>query len=87
MEHLPIYIKIVFILTTLLSLWLLYKATNKSKAIITTFLVWLGLQTALSLPGFYTVSHGVPPRFALLLAPPLPVTNQVYNARRPKAIG
>ncbi|MDN3580805.1 hypothetical protein [Mucilaginibacter flavus] len=71
MEHLPIYIKIVFILTALLSLWLLYKATNQSKAIIITVLAWLGLQTALSLTGFYTVSRGVPPRFALLLVPPL----------------
>ncbi len=71
MEHLPIYIKIVFILTALLSLWLLYKATNQSKVIIITVLSWLGLQTALSLTGFYTVSRGVPPRFALLLVPPL----------------
>jgi hypothetical protein len=71
MEHWPIYIKIVFILTTLLGLWLLYKATNQSKPIIITVLLWLVLQTVVSITGFYTVSSGVPPRFALLLAPPL----------------
>jgi hypothetical protein len=71
MEQLPIYINIVFVLSTLLAMLLLYKATNYSKTVIIITLVWLVLQTAISLTGFYTFTKSVPPRFALLLMPPM----------------
>jgi hypothetical protein len=71
MEHLPIYITAVFILTILLAAGLLYKAGNYSKPLITIVLLWLTLQAVIGLSGFYTVSAGIPPRFVLLLIPPL----------------
>jgi hypothetical protein len=70
MEHLPLYIYVVFMATTLLGLGLLYKAINYSKAII-AILAWLGLQAVVSLTGFYTVTDTAPPRFGLLLIPPV----------------
>ncbi len=70
-QHLPIYISIVFGLTTLLTVWFFYKATNKSKITIVVLLGWLALQTAISLTGFYTVTDTVPPRFMLLVLPAL----------------
>ena len=70
MEHLPIDIYIVFVLGAITTLWLLYKATYYSKWVIIITLLWLALQAAVSLSGFYTVTSGVPPRFALLLMPP-----------------
>lgn len=70
MEHLPIDIYIVFVLGTITTLWLLYKATHYSKWVMIITLLWLALQSAISLSGFYTVTSGVPPRFALLLMPP-----------------
>ena len=70
MEHLPIDIYIVFALGAIITLLLLYKATHYSKPVIIITLLWLALQATISLSGFYTVTGGVPPRFALLLMPP-----------------
>jgi hypothetical protein len=71
MEQLPIYIDAVFILTTALTAWFLYKATGYSKLLIIISLLWLILQGAISLTGFYTLTNSVPPRFGLLLFPPV----------------
>jgi hypothetical protein len=71
MEHLPLYISIVFILTTFFTLWMLYRAANYSKPVIIIVLLWLIIQSVISLSGFYTVTNVMPPRFALLLLPPV----------------
>jgi hypothetical protein len=65
------YIDLVFVGTVLLTLLLLYKATGFSKRVIVVTLAWLVLQAVIGLSGFYTVTTGGPPRFALLLLPPL----------------
>lgn len=71
MEHLPAYIYITFILATLLSMLLLYKSARYSKALVIITLTWLALQAAVSLTGSYTVTNVSPPRFGLLLIPPV----------------
>ena len=70
MENLPIYISIVFLLTTILTAGLFYKATNNSKTTIIILLTWMTLQTFIGLSGFYTVTDTIPPRFLLLVLPP-----------------
>jgi hypothetical protein len=70
MENLPLYISVVFILTTLLTVWFFYKAANKSKAVLFILFGWLVLQAIIGLTGFYTVTNTLPPRFALLVLPP-----------------
>lgn len=71
MAGLPFYIAGSFIITTLLALAFLYKAARGSKAVLLLSLAWLGLQGAIGLSGFYTVTTTVPPRLGLLLLPPL----------------
>ncbi len=71
MEQLPGYISIVFIITTLISVALLIKVAKYSKIAIIGSIIWLTLQGFLGIVGFYTVTNNVPPRFTLLLAPPL----------------
>ena len=72
MEHLPIYISILFVLTVSLTMGLLYKAANYSKPVIIVTLAWLTFQAIIGLSGFYTVTASIfPPRFALLLMPPV----------------
>ena len=71
MQHLPLYISIVFILTTLLTVWFLYQASRSSKTTIITILIWLTIQSIIALTGFYTDTNTFPPRFLLLVAPPL----------------
>jgi hypothetical protein len=70
MENLPIYISLVFGLTAALAVFLFYKAANHSKTALSLLLIWLLLQTVISLSGFYTVTDTLPPRFLLLIGPP-----------------
>jgi hypothetical protein len=71
MENLPSYIGVVFILTTLLTVAIFYKASNNSKTTLVVLLAWLALQTIIGLSGFYAVTNTLPPRFVLLVLPPL----------------
>lgn len=71
MEHLPIYISILFVLTTFLTLFFFYKAAARPKTALIVLLVWMSLQTAVGISGFYTITDTIPPRFLLLVGPPL----------------
>ena len=71
MEQLPIYISLVFTITTLLTASLLYKANTYSKSLLVIIISWLTLQAAISLSGFYFLTTGTPPRFALSIVPPV----------------
>lgn len=70
LPNLPAYINIVFILTVLLTLWFLWKASSSSTAIIVA-VVWLVIQGALSYSGFYQKTSSMPPRLALAVVPAL----------------
>jgi hypothetical protein len=71
MNTLPTYISLLFIVTTFLTLWLFYKAANKSVPVTVILVCWLILQAFIALSGFYTKTDVVPPRFPLLIVPPL----------------
>ena len=71
MEKLPVYVPLVFGLTTVLALWLLYQATHQSKVVVTGAALWLVGQSALALSGFYWITDTLPPRMLLLVLPPL----------------
>lgn len=85
MEHLPIYISTVFILTTLLTLFTLYKAGGSSRLIFFV-IIWLAAQAVIGLTGFYTSNTTVPPRFALLLIPPIVFITILFLTKGGKAI-
>jgi len=67
--YLPLYINIIFILTTLLTIYLFYKSTNRSKATFVILFAWIIIQAILGLWGFYTITNTFPPRFILLALP------------------
>ena len=71
MENLPVYISIIFGLTTILTAWLFYKAAGNSKPVLLIILIWLVVQALIAGSGFYTVTDTLPPRFLLLVLPPL----------------
>jgi hypothetical protein len=71
MDNLPAYVGIVFALTAFLTIWIFYKATRRSIMTLILLFVWLILQGFVSLTGFYTNTSGMPPRFILLVLPPL----------------
>lgn len=70
-ENLPAYISIIFILTTLLSVLLFYKAANNSKTVLLIVSVWIIIQGIVSYSKFYLAEKTFPPRFFLLIVPPL----------------
>ena len=82
MEQIPDYIKIIFVFTTLLTIYFVYKAGNYSKTVIIGIISWLALQAFISLTGFYTFFDIMPPRFALLLFPPLLVIAILFIIKR-----
>jgi len=71
MLTLPIYIPLAFMLTTVLTVVIFYKATHYSKPPMYTLIAWLGLQGAVALTGFYLDTGSFPPRFVLLILPAL----------------
>jgi len=71
MQQLPIYVSMLFILTTILTMGIFYFAANKSKKVLFISVIWLIIQLTISLTGFYTITNTLPPRFILLIGPPL----------------
>jgi hypothetical protein len=71
MHNLPLYIPIVFGITTLLTVGLFAKAAGNVKATLIIILLWLAIQSAISLTGFYAVTSSNPPRFLLAVLPPV----------------
>jgi hypothetical protein len=71
MENVPPYIGVVFALTTVLAVWIFYKATGRSALSIVILLFWLIVQGFVAHSRFYTLADTVPPRFILLILPPI----------------
>lgn len=71
LAQLPLYVSLIFGLTTLLTVWFFYRAAHESKVSLLVLLLWLTIQTALGLSGFYLKTDTTPPRFPALVAPPL----------------
>ncbi len=71
MDNLPLFISLIFGLTTILCSVFFYKATGYSKTTLLILVSWLALQAGIGLSGFYTVTDSIPPRFLLLVLPPI----------------
>ncbi|WP_431295213.1 hypothetical protein [Pedobacter sp. P26] len=71
MEHLPLSLYLLFVLTALLTLILFFRAAGFSKGLISIFSLWLIIQSILSISGFYQVTNLMPPRFILLILLPI----------------
>lgn len=70
MSQLPFYISFVFVLTTLITVLLFSMAAKKPKTTLIILIIWLILQAAISLTGFYKITNNIPPRFILSTLPP-----------------
>ena len=92
MLDLPIYIPIIFILTTFLTLLLLYIAVLKSGKADADFILWLSLgwlvvQGVATLLNFYnTNTTAFPPKFILLVLPPVLFIAYLFFSERGKHI-
>ena len=71
MENISLAIIILFSLTVVAAVWLFFKSANYSKSLILVVAVWIVMQSVLGLVGFYTNWGSLPPRFPLLIGPPV----------------
>ncbi|MBK8551001.1 MAG: hypothetical protein IPL53_08065 [Ignavibacteria bacterium] len=70
-ENLPNSIVNIFILTTFLTAYLFFKASGNSYIPVFIMFIWLFIQSAVGHSEYYTVTNSMPPRFTLLVLPPL----------------
>lgn len=68
MAEISIFTSLGLILTTLISIWLFFKASN-TKKIFYGIIIWMLIVGVLGVTGFYQKLGTFPPRFTLLLAP------------------
>jgi hypothetical protein len=69
MEHVPASLGLAFGLVALVALALFWRAAHYSRRTLGVLLLWVGLQSAVALSGFYTVTNSLPPRTLALVAP------------------
>lgn len=79
METLPLYVYLTFGLTVITAACLFYMAAGYSKSFLFLFIAWIGLQTILSVSGFYKIAGATPPRFPLLVVPPVVLVIFLFN--------
>jgi len=82
MENLPVFISLLFGLTTILTVWIFYKATGNSKLVLLLITIWLALQTFIAISGFYTQTNTFPPRFLLLVLPPALLITSLFMSTK-----
>src|SRR5688572_9929835 len=70
-ESLPSYINVVFIATAFLTIFIFFRAAHHPKMAIAVIAVWMLVQGIVGYTGFYSHPFTVPPRFPLLVAPPV----------------
>lgn len=82
-EQVPYFVSLLFILTTLLTAWFFFKASN-SKFAIFILLAWISVQAIITQSNFYLDTTTVPPRFLLLVVPPLLLIVYLFNSQQGK---
>lgn len=85
MKSTPAAIGIAFGLVTLFSVGLFFMAARKDRKILVVLIIWLVVQTALGLSGFFTRTDTVPPRLLLLPALPLLAMVALFVTRKGRA--
>jgi len=81
MSQLPLPMIGFFLLTTLLALFFFSKAVRGSKTAIVGSILWMCVQSAVALSGFYLVTNTLPPRFLLVAVPPLLLIAGLFATR------
>ncbi len=84
MENVPVFISIVFGFTVLLTVLLFNKAANKQKTVLIVITAWIVIQSLIGLSGFYAVSNATPPRFMLLVLPPVMLIVLLFVSKKGK---
>ncbi len=82
MDQLPMYVSLVFGLTTLLVAFIFYSATKNSRQSLMIILIWLVIQSAIALTGLYQVTLDSPPWPFLMIAPPMILIIGLFTSKK-----
>lgn len=85
MENIPDWIILLFVATTLLTIFMFWLATEKNKSVLYAIVIWLLIQAGIGLSGFYQNFDAVPPRFIFLLAPGFVIAAVLFLTKGGKA--
>lgn len=69
MANVPVYINLLFIVTTLFTVWQFFKASGKSRQVLIILLLWMLLYGISGFAGFFQQTQTIPPRFPFLIVP------------------
>lgn len=67
----PLYVDVIFIITTLITVSIFFYAARRSTITLLVLFAWLALQAVIGFNGFYEITNTLPPRFILMVLPPL----------------
>lgn len=84
MEKTDLLTDILFLLTTVITIGLFYHAANKSRRTLLILLLWLAVQSFISLSGFYLQYRTIPPRTIFLVLPPMLFILVLFGSARGK---
>jgi hypothetical protein len=84
MNSIPQHISVLFAITVCITLGLFFKSARNSKTVIAVLLSWLIIQGWLGLSGFYTITDSIPPRFLLLIGPPVLLILVLFSTKSGK---
>lgn len=89
LQNLPLFIPVVFVLTTLATLVLFLSAVRRSGIATSAYgyvtlglLAWLAIKATLAFSDFYTDTTAVPPRLIFAVGPPLLVIILLFTTRQ-----
>lgn len=85
MANIPFYVYATFGAALLSTIYIFYRATQKSKTFLFLVAAWLLVQSLISSTGFYTVNQTQFPRFQFLLLPPIIIIIVLFNTKKGKA--
>jgi len=71
MENVSMLINILFSVTAIAVVLIFWKAAHNSKLVIFIIAAWIVVQSILGIKGFYTNWSATPPRFPMMIVPPV----------------
>jgi len=84
MENLSLITSIGFLMTTVLSIYFIYKA-SKSNVLTLILVIWSIIQSIIANSGFYLISDTIPPRFLLMVGPPFLSIMLIFATKKGRA--
>ena len=83
--EIPSYVGFLFILTTLLTVWLFKRALKPKPVVFLLLFIWLAAQGSIAWLGFYDDTMSLPPRFALIILPALLLIAALFISKQGRA--